>query len=542
MSFKYRAITANCGNDAIGMTAASTIANQIKNDDADFYVINCQEVDFDTTLSQLLTTCAPEYQVAIVGNMSTHTKLTTQFHDGTGIASFVIYKNTCALPPPETRAARRNNNRLSGGSGYNKGGLISDFTLIKNREIIKIQAISAHLDSNNIQKRSQDWLNISHAMEADIETWAGLVALIPDLRLSGYDANTRNNTDSGNLWKDWANSQELRALTLAPLAGQHFSKESTYKTNQQGLFAEDKKRPGYLTGGMLDFISVADGSHTSFNIESGENVVQIGMESGTNRDHDVIISPLLQFTPLDDFAKVQGQMAIRLQQAWPELAVTIRAMKDNNTNRATLVNLYQNYLSPHGILHQIVDSHVKQPESTVHLSDFFSTRAPGNLRRQLEHNMENLRLVLERSRHLREQGMAVLKAIQAIIENERLNLRQMSLLNDSVIACTEASLDKISACARQAHQFPSTRWEKLHLCMARFAYAALLTITAITVVGTLGIAALFLDTIAPLFKALSRQIDTNKSSLTHALTDYKQAIVEGIPDDQEPCEEINFHV
>ena len=96
MPFKYRAITANCGNDVIGKKASEQIAERMHEDDADFYVINCQEVSFESTKRQLQKAVGEGYTVVCLKNMTTHTKLSTQFHSGTGIATFVIHKNNLA--------------------------------------------------------------------------------------------------------------------------------------------------------------------------------------------------------------------------------------------------------------------------------------------------------------------------------------------------------------------------------------------------------------------------------------------------------------
>lgn len=92
MTFKYRAITANCGNDVIGKNACKKIANMLQAEKPDFYIINCQEVAVEATLRQLQKAAGKGYTVVCIGQMATHTKLSTQFHSGTGIAtlSFIM--------------------------------------------------------------------------------------------------------------------------------------------------------------------------------------------------------------------------------------------------------------------------------------------------------------------------------------------------------------------------------------------------------------------------------------------------------------------
>lgn len=353
MNFKFRVITANCGNDAIGSTASVVIATNLIADDADFYVINCQEVAFDKTLQQLQEAVGPDYTVAISDKMTTHTKLSTQFHSDTGIASFVIHKKNLKVDLAPSQLARRNTSRLTVGSGYNKGGLITDIVITSEKENIKVQTVSGHLDSEDIKSRSNDWYSLNQKLAKEVSNWDELVRVIPHLRLSGYDANTRNKLNaktSSNLWLT-PSAPELQALYQASLAGQHFSRESTYKTNQDNISQlPDKKRPGYAKGGMLDFVGVANGRDSSTEITQ-EEVIKIGLEEGTERDHDVILSPLQQYeTFADDFDLVKGQIAIRLARIAPELTKEIIGLDKNDINKARLLQVYQLFLRPRGLL------------------------------------------------------------------------------------------------------------------------------------------------------------------------------------------------
>ena len=113
MPFKYRVITANCGNDTIGIEASQQIAAL---GDADFLVINCQEVAIGKTLRQLQAAMSSNYKVICTGQMATHTKLATQFHSSTGIATFVIHKIDLDVAIQASQSVRRNPSRLGGGS------------------------------------------------------------------------------------------------------------------------------------------------------------------------------------------------------------------------------------------------------------------------------------------------------------------------------------------------------------------------------------------------------------------------------------------
>jgi hypothetical protein len=361
---KYRAITANCGNDVIGKKASEQIAQKIHEDNADFYVLNCQEVSVEATKRQLQEAVGEGYTVVCLKKMTTHTKLSTQFHSGTGIATFVIHKNNVAIDLRLSQEARRSSSR---SSGYNKGGVVTDFTVTKNhgdgtQEKIQVQAVSGHLDSSDTQKRTKDWHNINQAIAREITDWNSLVSACADLRLSGYDANTRNKlTDEGtvvNLWcvPGGTSTPEIQALHQAALGGQHFSARSTYKTHLQNITrVEDQKRPGYARGGTLDFVSIADGGEPSTEISSNGVIKIQSNAKDSGRDHDVIISPLKQYTPVNDFAKVRGQIAMHLDRVAPDLAGEIRALTENNeTNRNKLIQVYQLFLSPKGLLHKAI--------------------------------------------------------------------------------------------------------------------------------------------------------------------------------------------
>jgi hypothetical protein len=385
MIFKYRGLTANCGNDAIGTDASKNIAEQVKNDNADFYVINCQEVDFKKTLKQLQDVVPKDYTVTISPHvMATHTKLAMQFHGGTGIATFVIHKNDLTVEFSNSRIIRRHPSRLGDGIGYNKGGLVSDISIKKpdSNKFIKIQALSGHLDSANTIKRSQDWHNLNKALTRNVGNWDELVQTCPHLRLAGYDANTRNKIEVGdklgekiitNLWLKSPNSPEIQALFQAVLGNQRFSGESTYKTSLNNItLLKDKRRPGYVRGGMLDFVDIADGNKKDQGIIT-EGVVQIPPEDSTERDHDVIMSPLQGYTMLLDFDQVKGQMAIRLAQVAPNMAQEIRDLTETDESKKQLLEVFQLFLSPEGLLNKTLELHIQKLESLEKNIDFSVT-------------------------------------------------------------------------------------------------------------------------------------------------------------------------
>ncbi len=372
MTFNYRAITANCGNDSIGKLASKTIAKTIKQDKADFYVINCQEVNFEKALEHLRASIPKGYSVTLSPErMVTHTKLATQLHDKTGIATFIIHKKDLSLKFCNSQVIRRSPSRLVGGNGYNKGGLMTEVRITKNqnKESIHVQTISGHLDSSNTSKRSEDWHNLHKAMAKNIIDWDKLVEASPHLRVSGYDANTRNQLPSSsssvaiNRWFSSPNSPEMQGLYQAPLANQRFSALSTYKTHKYDITkVADKKRHGETRGGMLDFIDIANGINEPNQSIINTKVLKIPGEDSTARDHDVLISPLQVYNSLSDFDRVKGQMAIRLAKVSPGLAQELFELPETEQSKKQLLHVYQFFLSPEGLLNKALKVHSKKLE------------------------------------------------------------------------------------------------------------------------------------------------------------------------------------
>lgn len=361
--FTYRAVTANCGNDTLGTEASAQIAHLlIEGQGLDFIVINCQEVDFEKTRLQLELLVKEEgYSVKCLATMVTHTKPSTQFHSNTGIATYVLHKSDLTLQTESVIAVRRNGQRFS-GSGYNKGGVVTDFTITRKEgapeeERIKIQSISGHLDSNNSNKRNVDWANLHRASSKEkVESWDALVLACPTLNISGYDANTRDKLEwdyAINLLMDRPDAPEVQAFHRAPFADRHFSSEVTYsKLGKDSI--EDSKRPGYAKQGMLDYVGIADGSEPKEMITT-KHVINIGIEDSTERDHAVLISPPQEYSVAKpEFEVIKGQIASRLYHVAPKFAQEIRHLSDDEQSKHQLVSIYNIYLSTNGLLNKAI--------------------------------------------------------------------------------------------------------------------------------------------------------------------------------------------
>ena len=364
----YEAVTANCGNDTIGKHAAQTLATRIRESSVDAMVINCQETDFTKTPKHLQKALekaglGKDYTVTCLGTMATHTKLATQFHSNTGIESYVIHKNDLAIETSSSIPVRREEKR--GGSGYNKGGLVTDFSMTSSHDQrIKLQTTSGHLDSTKSAERSQDWYNLQKAAAKDrVNNFQALDDLMPSIKLGGYDVNTRNKFNGADekpteIWEQEDTPQELMSLKHASPGGNRFSLKSTYKTSKANIGeVEDPKRPGSTRGGMMDLVDIAsdDMSDSDPGIIDDHTVTSIGsgkkIDPKTERDHDVIIGPLQKYTPPESrFDAIKNQMALQLDSAAPDLAQQIRTLEDTSENEDKLVETHNAYLSKDGLL------------------------------------------------------------------------------------------------------------------------------------------------------------------------------------------------
>ncbi|HHT0592369.1 TPA: hypothetical protein ACTXXA_000835 [Legionella anisa] len=388
MPFKYRSITANCGNDTLGEDASRTIIKLLQEDDAEFFVINCQEVHFGKTREQLQKLIPDGYEVKCLSQMATHTKLDTQIFPTTGMATFVIHKTGLQVSVEgDPVEARRSSGRLS-GAAYNKGGLVTHFTVARSEDIeegiseerIKVQAVTGHLDAGDVVKRNIDWHKLYRATVKEVTSWDELVDACPDLLLSGYDANTRNKFDKQRktetkIWDNPDDHPEIHALDLISKAAAKYSKDETYshitKKPQTGEdVIADPKREGDAARGTLDFVTIYDGniaqSTSRQKIDKGAEVVQVAPELDSERDHHVIISPSQEYTPLNEFVRVKNLMAARLSGVAPDIAAKILAIPEGNNEddkekaKKALVEYYKQYLGPNGFLDKAIELHVSK--------------------------------------------------------------------------------------------------------------------------------------------------------------------------------------
>lgn len=383
MPLTYQAITANCANKGMGMVACNKIAEQLRDKQPDFVVINCQEANYAAAIKELETALGKDsgYTVTLVGKMPTYTKLESVKDDAgvgldkTGIGTYVIHKKHLNVQASEPELARRSSVfNPKNPTPFNKGGMVTnlivtDLTNLQNK--VHVQTVSVHFDSKDkckkkVSERMTDLYNTKRAMAKDQVTWKDLVEA-PNLVVSGGDLNIRNKYNDGktgeSIWKS-KDTQEMQGFKQAALGGLSFSQDSTYKTDNATINQdEDPKRPGYTRGGAMDLISIqADDTTISSEMYSTEGVTAIDPEDSKNgRDHAVIISPMLTYNNqnIPEFDRVKNQIAAQLSACAPKLASEIRLLEETSDNQTKLVDTYNKYLSKDGLLNQEIKAHAK---------------------------------------------------------------------------------------------------------------------------------------------------------------------------------------
>lgn len=101
--------------------------------------------------------------------------------------------------------------------------------------------------------------NIARSKD-EVTSFEDLEKCIPNIRISGYDANTRNKVEGKNTLDLWKHSSiyEVDGLKQFPLGATRITANSTYKsdTENRDTTPDLKKRIGYTVGGSLDFVDI----------------------------------------------------------------------------------------------------------------------------------------------------------------------------------------------------------------------------------------------------------------------------------------------
>jgi len=371
-----KVLTLNCGNDAPGQATAARIVSDMITDKCDLMLLHCQEADFEKTLAQLRESLGL-LLVTPIQKMVTHTKLSTQFHNRTGLMTLVIYNPelTIEFNDEDLKQIRRDNSRLS--KGYNKGGMYSRFTVTKkeNDEFVKysIAGTNAHLDAFSEVTRLQDWSNIHGIQRIAADNYADLATKLPHMIASGIDMNTRNkiiNKEFYNPWQVTPLLPSMQSLVMAPLGNKRMSSESTYQSNISGILkTNDKNRKDCVRGGTLDIVSynnkeaalrqlrkikgLWDNEILKLELIDSAGVTDIPPDNNSGRDHSVIGSDKIIGDPKKaDFDKIREFISCSLVFAAPKLAEYILSNEfdQNADNETCLYTLYKTYLAPEGLM------------------------------------------------------------------------------------------------------------------------------------------------------------------------------------------------
>lgn len=383
MPLKLMGVTANCGNQTLGQETCEALADCFQNPlKPPLMVINCQEVHREAALGELQQAVqAKGLAVASSDLMVTRTKKTPAVLAGkTGMCTFVIYDPkdvVVSFKADETAKIRRSPSALPWGSSYNKGGLrtlceVTPAATSKTKQLssaLTIQCVSGHLDSNHLGKRVQDWQNIRRALLPNCDSWEELEAIIPNASVCGYDANTRNIVHDQAPISPWAKAEtpheDIAALHFTALGGHLVSADSTYKTKEaKNLTSPDKKRPGYVKGGSLDFVAIQNNTknYSTAALEAERHFfrdasINLSQEQSTARDHNVVGSSLVEIDEkIDPFVKVKTFIASQLRNVAPELTDAVLAMEASEEAKAELLSLYQTCLAPEGCLDNYLSS------------------------------------------------------------------------------------------------------------------------------------------------------------------------------------------
>lgn len=372
---KILGITANCGNDALEPEAIELVHKSMISQEVSLSVINLQEANLAQTLShsqayldQYNATHKTNYQLKSSELMLTRTKLMSVnvLTGYTGIASFFIYDaDKVELEVNSQSEARRSHPRFIAGTAANKGGLTTRITARDklSGQSHQIQTNSGHLDSSNRQSRFQDWHNLKKNDAISASSWADLVQKIPDITISGYDANTRNRYLGNQAQKSWQQTvqTDVAPLFYCPLGREQFSQDSTYKTHIPNIdsLLDTSKRIGYCQGGSLDFVAIQNNTTSQCQPFTGDKLytdspINIKSSAQLNRDHNVIGSNAIEITQVSAFDKVKYYLSNQLQYAAPKLTQQLQQLDDTAQNRQKLFEVYQALLTPNGLLNQSI--------------------------------------------------------------------------------------------------------------------------------------------------------------------------------------------
>ncbi len=330
----------------------------------DFYVLNLQEAQYNIIEQTLKAKLGTTYEVLKCSSMDTVTNINSLGQNGLGIANIIIYdksKFTHQIDSlDETRRFKSISDQHSEIKGYNKGGVSSIITLQsieEPHESIKLQMISGHLDANSPAKRAKDWQNIQEMASVvltEASTWYDLVSMLPNLRISGMDCNTRDliSSPASSIWT--LNHEEIQGFNQFPFGNLRFSSTDTYVPKSK---LEEKEAryhsQGYTLSGSLDVNEILNYQPSDFKNLDIESSLSLDPDENHPRDHKIIITPTLEVPKLNEFQHVQLHLHILLKNASPILADQLLQLTDTPESRQTILDTFRLLIAKEGLLFKI---------------------------------------------------------------------------------------------------------------------------------------------------------------------------------------------
>ncbi|ARG96230.1 hypothetical protein [Legionella micdadei] len=381
MPLKMRVFTLNCGNGSLGNEASKQLVDQLSASKEDLFILNCQEVHFDLAMQELGKVASKKgFKVTASPQMVTHTKFGTQFHNKTGMMTLILHKPDVKVQVVNSVPARRELTRMGSGfdfAGFNKGGVLSRINVSKTiagkESQFSIDSFNAHLDAFSDAKRAKDWANVHRLQKHKVDNWDELCAALPHLTCSGYDANTRNklyldgDTTVNRCAWDVPYDHDMQSLVVAPLGNVRESRPSTYHSDNPDILVKpDRHRKNRVKGGMLDIVAYTDVTAVGKNqLESADlplvqqSQISIEPEPNSSRDHNVIGSHTITIDEREKFDRVRETIACSLAGVAPQLAAYLLSDNfiDSSEHQDYLLNVYQRYLSPEGLLQKYLQLH-----------------------------------------------------------------------------------------------------------------------------------------------------------------------------------------
>lgn len=338
-------------------------------------------------LSQMLAAAiksAPQVIMA-PASMLTLTKLDPRKSGfmSSGIGQLIIFNpQTVSAPvfePCDASPSVRRRTNVEGSifsSAVNKGGVNQRIRFTKaGGASFVVNAVSGHLESNQVSKRNVDISNVMARPAA--RTFAELASNATDVVVFGFDSNTRaplrkpqlafqdnklviteaDETGKGIPWQSDVMAPETRGLSMS-LHGNLYTAPNTYHEHPATKFSEKRLR---FEHGSLDIVGISSQCQKTAVHMVGDESDNISIEKRSKRDHNIIATPTQSIAVARysskqeaEFHRVRKDIARSLSTAAPRLADYILQQVTENTkeNRQYLLTIHNTFVAQGGLLQQ----------------------------------------------------------------------------------------------------------------------------------------------------------------------------------------------